>query len=271
MMRGKSHIVATVGTIVFLFLCFLLLWLIYIDAPHKEEDEGILVAFGTVEEAGGAFSEEPAAMLPTETYAPQPTPQAPSENEWMTQEDEESLALAKQREEEEKRKRAEEQERIRKRKEAEAAAEAERIKQEQLLAEQRAKEQQAIANASKLGSLFGSKTSPEQGNGTTQGDGVKGNPVSKGVTAGGDAWSLNGRSLKGTLAKPSAGGVQEGKVVVQIRVNAAGKVVSATIGQGTTISETATQRAAIQAAEKVTFTGGNGDVVGTITYVFKNN
>ncbi len=269
-MRQKSHIVATVGTVLFLFLLFLLLWFIYIGVPEREEDEGILVAFGTVAEAGGTFAEEPAAQ-PAQSVAPPPAPQKPSTNDLMTQEDEESLVLAKQREEEEKRKRAEEELLIRQRKEAEAAAEAERIAREKALAEQRAKEQQAIENANKLGSLFGSAQSSEQGTGSTKGEGQQGNPVSKGITPGGDAWSLNGRSLRGTLGKPTAGGVQEGKVVVSIRVNAAGKVVSASIGQGTTISEKETQRAAIVAAEKAVFTAGEGDVFGTITYYFKNN
>ncbi len=270
-MRNKSHIIATAGTILFLLLVFLLLWFIYVGVPEREEDEGILVAFGTVEEAGGTYAEEPATAQPAESVSPPPTPQAPSDNDLMTQEDEESLALAQQREEEEKRKRAEEEELIRKQKEAEAAAEVERIAREKQLAEQRAKEQQAIENANKLGSLFGKAESTEQGTGSTQGEGAKGNPVSKGVTPGGDAWSLNGRSLRGTLAKPSAGGVQEGKVVVAIRVNAAGKVISTTIGQGTTISEKSTQRAAIVAAEKAVFSTGDSDVVGTITYYFKNN
>ncbi len=270
-MQQKSHIIATAGTILFLLLVFLLLWLIYIGAPEREEDEGILVAFGTVEEAGGTYAEEPAAAQPAESVSPPPAPQAPSDNDLMTQEDEESLALAKQREEEEKRKRAEEEELIRKQKEAETAAEAERIAREKQLAEQRAKEQQAIENANKLGSLFGKAESTAQGNGDTQGEGLKGNPVSKGVTPGGDAWSLNGRSLRGNLAKPTAVGVQEGKVVVAIRVNAAGKVISADVGSGTTISEKVTIRAAIEAAQKAKFSEGNGDVIGTITYYFKNN
>ncbi len=271
MSRVKQHSIATVGTIIFLVLLFLFLWFFFLDAPQREEDEGIVVSFGNVEEAAESYSEEPAAIQPIETTSPPPAPQRPSENDLMTQEDEESLALAKQREDEEKRKRAEEEVLIRQRKEAEAAAEAERIAKEQRLAEQRAKEEQAIANANKLGSLFGKKNSTDQGNGTTQGSGAKGNPVSKGITAGGDSWSLNGRSLKGTIAKPAAAGTQEGKVVVEIRVNAAGKVVMTRVAAGTNISEKEILRAALEAAEKVVFTGGDGDVLGTITYVFKNN
>ncbi len=266
--QKKSHIVASIGTIVFLLFCFILLWFIYIDAPKIEEEEGIMVSFGNVEEAGG-MQTEPMVSAPPMTVAPPPTPSAPSENDLMTQEDEESLALAKQREEEEKRKAAEEAERIRKQKEAEAAAEAERIAKEKALAEQRAKEQQAIENANKLGSLFGNSASSNTGSGDKAGSGAKGNPVGKG-TSGGNAWSLNGRNLRGSLAKPSAAGVQEGTVIVEIRVNAAGKVISA-VAKGGTISETATRRAACDAAYKATFSEGKGEVFGTITYTFKNN
>ncbi len=268
MQQSKSHIIASIGTVIFLILCFLLLWFIYLEAPHVEEDEGIMVAFGYAEEGGGV-GEQPAAMLPEKTVAPPPVQQTPSNNDLMTQDDEESLALAKQTEEE-KRKKAADAERIRKQKEAEAAAEAERIAREKALAEQRAKEQKAIENANKLGGLFGNAPSGATGSGDSAGEGVKGNPVGKG-TIGGNSWSLNGRNLRGTLAKPAAAGVQEGKVVVEIRVNAQGKVVSATIGNGTTISERVTQRAALEAAQKAVFSEGKGDVVGTITYTFKNN
>ncbi len=266
--QSKSHIVASVGTSVFLLLCFLLLWLIYIDVPQIEEDEGIMVSFGNVEEAGG-MQAEPVASAPTVTTAPPPTPAAPSDNDLITQEDEEALALAKQREDENKRKATEEAERLRKQKEIEAAAEAERIAKEKALAEQRAKEQQAIENANKLGSLFGNSTTSNTGNGDQTGSGAKGNPVGKGISDGA-AWSLNGRNLRGTLAKPQVAGVQEGTVIVEIRVNTAGKVISA-VAKGGTISETATRRAACDAAYKATFSEGKGEVFGTITYTFKNN
>ncbi len=265
--QKKSHIVASIGTALFLLLCFLILWLVYIDMPQVEEDEGIVIAFGNVEEAGG-MQAEPLVSAPPITTAPPPTPATPSQNDLITQEDEESLVLAKQREEEKKRKAEEEAERIRKQKEAEAAAEAERIAKEKLLAEQRAKEQQAIENANKLGSLFGNSTTSNVGSGDATGTGAAGNPVGKG-TSGGNSWSLNGRSLRGSLAKPNAAGVQEGTVIVEIRVNAAGKVISA-VAKGGTISETATRRAACDAAYKATFTEGKTDVVGTITYTFRN-
>ena len=57
------------------------------------------MAFGDSEDGGGAEPEAvPMPAVPV-TQAPPPTPQAPSENDLMVQDDEESLALAKQREE----------------------------------------------------------------------------------------------------------------------------------------------------------------------------
>ena len=87
---------------------------------------------------------------------------------------------------------------------------------------------------------------------------------------GGNSWSLPGRDIKGTLPKPSNDFKQEGKVVVQIRVNAAGKVVRASVIGGN-VSDKLTQQSAIDAAKKAKFTEGDSDVIGTITYIFKLN
>lgn len=262
-MQYRSHIVASVGAAVFMLLLFLLLWFVFVDMPYTEEDEGIMVSFGQTEVGGGVETEREAS-LPTQTVAPPPQPQAPSDNDLMTQDDEESLALAQQRKQEEKR-RAEEQERIRKQREAEAKAEAERIAREKALAAERAKQQQAIDNANKLGSLFGN-TSSSQGSGDTQGETTQGNPVGQG-TSGGNSWSLRGRELKTHLSKPDVPGNQEGIVVVAIRVDATGKVISA-VAKGGTISEQETRRAAEKEAYKARFTSGVGEVTGEITYKF---
>jgi TonB family protein len=69
---------------------------------------------------------------------------------------------------------------------------------------------------------------------------------------------------------PSNNFRQEGKVVVQIRVNAAGEVVNATITGGD-ISDKQTQQLALEAARKAKFTEGDHDQIGTITYIFKLN
>ena len=89
-------------------------------------------------------------------------------------------------------------------------------------------------------------------------------------SVGGNSWSLAGRGIKGTLPQPSNDFKQEGKVVVRIRVNAAGQVKEATIIGGD-VSDKQTQQLALDAARKAKFTEGEHDQIGTITYIFKLN
>lgn len=198
--KQERHIVASIGTLLFLAIVFLLLWLIKMHAYQPEQEEGIEVAFGEVEEAGGYMAE-------------------------------------------------------RKAREAAEAAE-------------RAKQAEAIAKANQLGSLFG-KSGNSSGSGDSQGAGQKGNPVGHG-SSGGNNWTLSGRNIKGTLPQPSNDFKQEGKVVVQIRVNAAGNVIDATV-KGGDVSDKQTQQIALEAARKAKFTEGDHDQIGTITYIFKLN
>ncbi len=280
--QTKSHIIASVGTLVFLLLLFLFSWFFMIHVPQIEEDEGIMISFGDVEMAGGMGEQAMMASTPAQVTppppAPQPEPTTPASQDLMSQEDEEALAVAK----EEQKRKDEEAERMRREKakqEAERLAkekaerdrlEAERLARERAIAEQQAKEEAARQKAQNLmGGAFGTASSATHASGPQQGVSTAGNPIGKG-TSGGNSWSLNGRNLRGQLAKPAVDEVQEGKVVVAIRVNAQGKVISATPGQGSTVSDKATQRAACDAAMKAVFSEGDGDVFGTITYVFKN-
>lgn len=269
-MRAKSHIIASVGTIVFMLLLFLLLWVVYIDRPETPEEEGIMVSFGDADMGEGSMQESVVSAVPQIVTPPAP-PQQPSANNLLTQETDESLVLAEQRKRED-RKQREEQERIRRQKEADEKArmEAERIAKEKAAAEERAKQQAAVEKAQKLmGGAFSSNVSSSAGSGSSQGSTMQGNPVGQG-SSDGHSWSLGGRSLRGRLSTPKASGVQEGRVVVAIRVNAAGKVVSATQGVGTTISEKTTIQACIDASYKAVFSSGSNDVIGTITYRFTN-
>ena len=239
------------------------------------EDEGIVVAFGDAEDGGGMPDVRPLDAITQVEQIPAPAaPSRPSDNDLIVQEDEESLALAKQTEEEAKRK-ALEEELIRKRKEDEARAEAERIAKEKVLAEQRAKEQEAINKANQLAALFGQAGTAEGANAdnasASNTAGTKGNPVGKGMgITNGTQWSLYGRNVK-RLPKPSSDFAQAGQVVVQIMVDAAGNVTNATVTEGTTISDRATQQLALQAARQAKFTEGDTPQIGKITYTFKLN
>ena len=273
--QSQSHIIASVGTVVSMCLIFLLLWWLQVKAPVQMEDEGIVVAFGDAEEGGGMPDVRPLDAITQVEQIPAPAaPARPSENDLMVLEDEESLALAKQAEEEKKR-RAEEEELIRKRKEDEARAEAERIAKEKALAEQRAKEQEAIDKANQLAALFGQAGTAEGANADNASpnntSGTKGNPVGKGMgVTNGNQWTLYGRDVK-RMPKPSSNFAQSGIVVVNIMVDAAGNVTNATVAEGTTISDRGTQQLALQAARQAKFTEGDTPQIGKITYTFKLN
>ena len=253
-----------------MLLLFLLLWFIRLYSVQPEQDEGIEVAFGEMENAGGFMEEQSEAIpLPTPESAAPEQPSAPSDNDLMTQEDEDALALRKAQEEaDKKRKQAEEAEKLRRQREEQARIEAERKAREAAEAERKAREAEAIAKANQFGSLFG-QTGNTNGSGSSQGSGQRGNPVGHG-SSGGNDWTLSGRNLKGSLPQPSNDFQQEGKVVVQIRVNAAGNVVEAVI-KGGNVSDKQTQQLALDAARKAKFTEGDHDQIGPITYIFKLN
>ena len=238
-----------------MLLVALLLWLLRLSAVVPDPEEGIEIEFAEVDEP-----EEPAAPSHSVAYAEEPTDAAPAApaspatavatNPTPTSapepivSEEETLALERARKEKEEREAAE---RARKQKEAEA-----------------------IAKAQQMGNLFGKTDGTNTGgNGTSQGARQKGNPVGHG-SSGGNSWSLEGRGIRGTLPQPSNDFRQEGKVVVQIRVNAAGQVISASV-KGGDVSDKQTQQLALDAAKKAKFTEGDHDQIGTITYIFKLN
>lgn len=275
MKEYQSHIIAASGTIILLLLFLLLLFKLSITAPIQEEDEGIVITFGDSDMGGGMPNvlpmPDPVTQVEQEPAAPAPAPAKPSNNDLIVQEDEESLALAKQSEEEAKRMAEEAYRKM----QEEARIEAERIAQEKALAEQKAREEEAIKKAQAMAALFGQAGTTEGANAdnasATASATSKGNPVGKNFgSVDGNMWSLHGRSVK-TMPKPSTDFREQGKVVVSIRVDKAGNVVLASIGQGTTISDRYTQQLALEAARKAKFTEGDQEQIGSITYNFKLN
>ena len=250
--KTKRHIIASVGTALFMFLLFLLLWFVYLTAYVPEEEEGVEIAFGEVEEAGGYMAEQSEAMpLPAPEPAAPVQPASPAEEEMLTSEEQEALALneaKKKREAEEK-----------------ARLEAERKAREAAEAEKKAKETEAIAKANQFGSLFG-QSGNTTGSGDNQGNGQKGNPIGHG-SVGGNSWSLAGRDIIGKFPVPEKGKYAAGKVVIEIRVNPEGRVVSAR-EMGGNIGDKATIDAMLKKAREVTFTAldQKNDQLGYITY-----
>ena len=248
----KSNTYGVIGSILFCGILILLLLLIYLPGLKAPEDEGLMVSFGNTEQGSG-MTETP---TPKPAVIPEPVPVAkavkPVKQDLMTQTDN-SFAIAEQKKKDELRKQQE-------------ALERQRVEKERIAAEQKRKEQEAINNANAMNGLFGNNNS--SGSGTTTGETQQGNPVGKG-SSGGNSWSLSGRNLSGRLVSPSYNEDVEGKITVNIRVDQSGKVISASIGSPTTISDTQTRNAAMAAAQNTRFTTGKDISSGSITYNFK--
>ena len=247
--KTERHIWAAVGTFLFMLLVFLLLWLIRLSAVVPEQEEGIELAF--VEEmpdTGGYPSDAPnpspvpedAPAAPAAPAVSQPTPATPPEH---IVSEEETLAIERARKEKEEREAAE---RARKQKEAEA-----------------------IAKANAMSSLFGNTGNNENVGSGSQGAGQKGNTIGHG-SFGGDSRikGLNGRNLIGTLPDPVGNFQQNGVVVVKIRVNQEGQVISAVETTGTNTSDKIMIKSAVDAAKKTKWSKDTKEAEGTIKYTF---
>ena len=248
--KQERHTIAVIGTVLFLLLVLLLLWFVRIYAVAPEQEEGIELAFleEEIPETGGYPSDAPnpspvpedAPAAPAAPAVSQPTPATPPEH---IVSEEETLAIERARKEKEEREAAE---RARKQKEAEA-----------------------IAKANAMSSLFGNTGNSENVGSGSQGVGQKGNPVGHG-TFGGDSRikGLNGRNLIGTLPDPVGNFQQNGVVVVKIRVNQEGQVISAVETTGTNTSDKIMIKSAIDAAKKTKWSKDSKEAEGTIKYTF---
>ena len=245
----KSEIESAISTALICVIILLILIFGGMKAHHDEMDEGIMISMGDFDDGYGEHTPTPNPTPVTQTTSTPTKPVATNTvNEKLITQEHPSLGL-----EREKRKK-EQEEAIKKAEEAE--------RQAKILAEQEAKKNQ-ISNLA--GGAF---KNTGKGSGTTSGDTNQGNPVGQG-TQGGNSWSLAGRSLIGSLYRPNYAGNQEGIIVVDIRVDASGKVYSASINTSkTNISDERLRKESVDAALKNKFTSGNGPAMGTITYKF---
>ena len=250
----------------------LLLWGLYLRAPHpqsKPVEVLVAVNVGNVEQASGAIepggtqSEDPQstrveAPRPTPPVPPTPTPtprpKAPtptSSQPLQTQNIEQSMRIEETR-------RAEA--------EAKARAEAERRAREE--AARREAQRQEIGHS--VAGAFGRQSGAAGSQGTaSSGTGNQGNPNG---SAG--SYALTGRTIVsngGVLARPSTNRAIDGIVRVRIIVDSSGRVIQATVAQGTNIADTSVRNAALSAARATRFNAvaGADDQEGLITYRFK--
>ena len=242
----------------------LLLWSLYLRAPHpqsKPVEVLVAVNVGNVEQASGAIepggtqSEDPQS---TRVEAPHPTPPVPptpiptprpkapsrtSSQPLQTQNTEQSMRIQETR-----------------RAEAEAKAREEAARREA----QRQEIGHSVAGA------FGRQSGAAGSQGTaSSGTGNQGNPNG---SAG--SYALTGRTIVsngGVLARPSTNRAIDGIVRVRIIVDGSGRVIQATVAQGTNIADTSVRNAALSAARATRFNAvaGADDQEGLITYRFK--
>ena len=262
--NNLDRAIAIVVTVALHAMVMLLLGFVVLTAEPvvPENDGGVYVQMGYIDEASGTFEPYVAEVIKPQVEAltePYVTPETAPE-ELMVQEVEETVSLEEQRKKEEAEQR---------RREEQVRREAE----ERLRAEQREKENKV---SSAMMNAFGSPSAESGSKGiASSGEGVQGSPTGNsadGSMVGAGGWggfSLTGRRCL-DLPKPTYNSNVVGTVVVEITVDNEGCVVAATVKAGSATNESL-RSAALAAARKARFdkTSKSGHQVGTITYNFK--
>ena len=297
MSNKKDKLIALVAAIVFHALLLLLLAFLTIHKAKidKEREDGVPVLLGQVEDAAGedmgglpvdaGEAEEdvdgagehepevesvPVAPAPHKSQ-PKIEEHKPAKREDVAQPKKKSDAKPVITQDKEKSVTAEDAAR---RKAAEDAA---RKKAAEDAARKKAAEEAAKAAANnRVAGAFGSggnkgdsgNTSGKGNQGSATGDSNVGSSTGHGGLGTGTTARVGNRTVV-YLTKPAyADSQSEGTVIVAIRVDAAGKVISASVTRSTT-SSSALKSAAVAAAKQSKFSEGNAVESGTITYRFK--
>ncbi|MEY8685275.1 cell envelope integrity protein TolA [Bacteroides sp. AN502(2024)] len=284
--RKKGEYIGALGALLVHMAVIALLILVSFTVPQPDEDAGgVPVMLGNVDTASGF--DDPSLVdvdiMDQDAAAPAETaPDLPSEQDLLTQTEEETVTL-KPKTEEPKKETVKSKEVVKPKEpvkkpektEAEKAAEAKRLAEEKAERERKAAEEVArkrVAGAFGKGAqMTGNKGTAAGGTGT---EGRKEGNSSTGAktgTGGYGTFDLGGRSLgTGSLPKPVYNVQEEGRVVVNITVNPAGRVVSTSISPQTNTVNSALRKAAEDAAKKARFNtiDGVSNQTGTITYYF---
>ncbi|MEE4255519.1 MAG: energy transducer TonB [Bacteroidales bacterium] len=278
MSEQNNRFKGIVGTIAFHLLALLAILYFALSTPLPlPGEEGVEVNLGSSEQGMGQVQEmtPPPAEQPTPTpQRPQPQPEPEPEEEMITQDVEETPAIE---EEVEKKNEAEKPEEVIK---TDPEPEKEEVIEEAEPEPEPEPEPPKVneralykgnSNTDGEGSNQGETGQPgDQGqpDGTPDATNYKG---SGGLGDEGVGYDLGGRGAK-HLPKPAYDSEEQGKVVVEIKVDPNGKVVSAIAGaKGTTISDLRLRRLAEEAALRSVFASDPNAPErqrGTITYNF---
>ena len=272
--KKKETLTGLVGTLVVHGVVFLLLWFLFIRAAEPQEESGVPVLLGTEMFAQGGgdrykMTEVDVRPIPKEISSSPEKNISQTGEKIISQDMEETVAIEPKKEEKKvvettpKQTIEPVQEQPKEKTEAELRAEAEKAAAE-------------IA-ARSIAGAFGKGNSMENRGDATTGTGIQGSVEGNSETGEkvggdgvGDGFTLEGRSLVGSLPKPIYNVQEEGRVVVLITVNSEGVVINAEITKGS-VSVLALRKAALDAARKARFNAVNGvnNQSGTITYYFK--
>ncbi|MDR2910589.1 MAG: TonB family protein [Bacteroidales bacterium] len=272
--KGKG----VAGAIIIHIVLLLVLVFIAFKVPAPpEQEEGIMVNFGTSETGFGMI--EPPIMSASAATAPSET-QAASVEEvpLLTQNDEEAPEVRVVDPEAEREKREQAETDRKKRAELEAAERQKREEEARIIAEQQ--RQTEIFNRTRdafTGARNAATSSNREGDagGSSNQGATTGSPDSRlrgdgGSSGDGVNYDLGGRKHRGELYFRKLDYKEGGKVVVTISVDQNGNVTSATLGKGSTTLNTDLVNAATEFALKTKFEQKPGAIVeqGTITYNF---
>ncbi len=287
-LEQKARIYGIIGALLFQVALFLLLWFWVLPHVSPEEEQGLSVALGVDAEGGNDFFEPaPAEEIEGALAAMEPEPLASGIDEFQTQDIEESVAMpgAKKEKTQEELRREQEQRQQQYLREQERQEELRKAAEAKALKEAQDRKVEEIGNRTR--NLFGGggtggsgNSNSSSGQGTGQSTGNQGNPFGSpdatnkegsGSGSGGNSYSLAGRSLAGSLIKPTYNVYEEGKIVVTIIVDKEGTVISAVVGSGTNIDNPTLRSAALDAAKRTKFNkiSTEKNQSGTITYNFK--
>ncbi len=282
-MENKSRIYGMIGTIIFHGIILLWLFLFYFSSSAIPElGGGVLVNFGNVDEAQGTFEPDnpnleavsPASEEPVSIPIPEPVVEKPI----VTQDAEKTVHIEDTKKKEEEKRKKEREAELRQQQQLQQ----QRLREQQAEADKKRKEEQTKANQinNLAAGAFGTGTGKGSQGSSASGEGNQGNPFGnsdRGSTSGvggfgGSTFSLQGRSLGADgLPRPNTVIKEEGRIVVNITVDAKGNVIFAEIGGGTNIADGAMRKAALDAAKKAKFnsiSSLSNNATGTITYKY---
>lgn len=287
--KKKAKYIGLAGALLVHVAVILLLWMVGFTVPQQQEEGGVPVMLGETMQSAGTLDPSlvevdvmPDEVAPVEESVPEEV-----EQDLLTQEVEETVAIPPKEEAPEKVVKKEPKKEPKKKPEKKLKkdpvkpekTEAEKAEEARKLAEakaEKARKEAEEAARRRVAGAFG-KGAQMADKGSATGTGVQGNPAGNASTGklegtgGYGSFDLGGRSLgEGGLPQPVYTVQDEGRVVVDITVNPAGRVIATGINRRTNTVNPALRKAAEDAAKRARFNtiSGLNNQQGTITYYF---